>query len=100
MGGQPIFRCGVFKPKAGGWEQPISNLTFALAQRPQETPRCSQISEVPLVEQVYAVLSSDQLENDCNTVIKKEITESSGAAESLSSKSNINLSRVSITLRV
>lgn len=33
-------------------------------------PRCSRVAQVLLAEQVYVVLSSDQLENDCNVVIK------------------------------
>lgn len=70
MGEKALFEYEVFKPKAEGWEQPISNLIFALAQAPHETPCCSWVSEMLLVEQVYMALSSDQLENDCNTIVK------------------------------
>lgn len=51
-------------------------------------PSCSQVSE-----QGYAILPSDQLE-------KWLQCESSGAAESYGSKSNITLSKVPITLKV
>lgn len=53
----------MFKPKAERWEQPKSNFTFSLAQRPYETLRCSGLSEVLLVERVCVVLSSDQQED-------------------------------------
>lgn len=85
VGGKPPLKCGVLTPKAGVCEQPRNKLTFTLAQRPHETPGCSQASQ-----QGYA---SDQLE-------KWLQWESSGAAESYSSKSNISLPKVPITLKV
>lgn len=54
------FQAWGVHPEAGVWEQPINKLTFTLARRP-ETPGCSQVSG-----QGYAVLPSDQRENDGN----------------------------------
>lgn len=88
--GKPPLKCGVThtlssRPEQGCAKQPINKLTFTPAQRPHQTPGCSQASEQGC--------ASDQLQ-------KWLQCESSGAAESYSSKSNINLPKVPITLKV